>query len=69
MLVLPADLGIFGLADAGRVFLEGETSDKWHSAFGGGLWLSFLSRDNTIAAAVAAGDERTGFYMQAGFGF
>ena len=69
MLVLPADLGVFGLADAGRVFVEGESSDKWHTAFGGGLWLSFLNRANTISAAVAAGEERTGFYMQAGFGF
>jgi hypothetical protein len=68
-LVLPADLGVFGLADVGRVFLDGESSDKWHTAFGGGIWLSFLNRANTISAAVAAGEERTGFYMQAGFGF
>jgi hypothetical protein len=68
-LVLPADIGIFGLADAGRVFLEGESSDKWHSAFGGGLWLAYLDPANTISAAVAAGEERTGFYLQAGFGF
>jgi hypothetical protein len=68
-LVLPADLGVFGLADAGRVFLEGESSDKWHTAFGGGVWLSFLSRAYTLSAAVAAGEERTGFYLQAGFGF
>lgn len=69
MLVLPADVGVFGLADAGRVFLEGESSDKWHTAFGGGIWLAYLSRENTISAAVAAGEERTGFYVQAGFGF
>jgi hypothetical protein len=68
-LVLPADVGVFGLGDVGRVFVEGESSDKWHSAFGGGLWLAWLDRANTISAAVAAGDERTGFYLQAGFGF
>lgn len=68
-LVLPADFGVFGLADGGRVFLEGESSDKWHSAFGGGIWLAYLDRANTISAAVAAGDERTGVYVQAGFGF
>ena len=34
-------LGIFGLADVGRVFLATEPSDKWHTAAGGGLWLSF----------------------------
>ncbi len=68
-LVVPADVGIFGLADAGRVFLEGESSDEWHTAFGGGLWLGFLSRSNTVSAAVASSKERTRVYLQAGFGF
>jgi hypothetical protein len=68
-LVVPADLGVFGLADAGRVFLEGESSDKWHTAVGGGISLSFMNRANTISLAVAAGEERTGLYFQAGFGF
>jgi len=68
-LVLPADVGVFGLADAGRVFIDGESSEKWHSAFGGGVWLAYLDRANTISAAVAAGEERTGIYVQAGFGF
>ena len=68
-LVVPADFGIFGLADVGRVFLEGESSDKWHTAFGGGVSLSFLDRANTVSLAVARGEERTGVYFQAGFGF
>ncbi len=67
--VLPAEVGVFGLTDVGRVFVEGESSDKWHSAVGGGLWLAYLDRAHTISAAVAAGEERTGFYIQAGFGF
>ncbi|MEO8140931.1 MAG: hypothetical protein ABI742_14855, partial [Gemmatimonadota bacterium] len=68
-LVVPADVGILGLADAGRVFLEGESSSKWHSAFGGGVWLAFLDRSNTISASLATSDERTRLYFQAGFGF
>jgi hypothetical protein len=68
-LVLPAKFGVFGLADAGRVFLEGESSDRWHGAAGGGIWLSYLDRAYTLSLAVAAGEERTGFYVQAGFGF
>ncbi len=68
-LVVPADVGIFGLADAGRVFLDGESSDTWHSAFGGGIWVGFLSRANTLSAAIAKGKERTRLYLQAGFGF
>ena len=68
-LVVPTDVGIFGLADAGRVFLEGESSDTWHSAFGGGIWLGFLGRANTVSAAMATSKERTRLYLQAGFGF
>jgi hypothetical protein len=68
-LVLPADFGVFGLGDVGRVFLAGESSDKWHTAFGGGVWLSYLSRAYTLSLAVASGEERTGVYVQAGFGF
>jgi hypothetical protein len=67
--VLPADVGVFGLADAGRVFLEGESSDEWHTAFGGGVWLAFLDRAYTLSLAAASSDERTAIYLQAGFGF
>jgi hypothetical protein len=67
-LVLPADFGIFGLADVGRVYLDGETSDKWHPAAGGGIWISFLDRVNTLSVAVAKSSERTGVYVRAGFG-
>ena len=52
-IVLPAEVGIFGLADAGRVWFEGEDSDDWHDAFGGGIWIAFLSHANTLTAAVA----------------
>jgi hypothetical protein len=68
-IVLPADIGVFGLADAGRVFLDGESSDQWHTAFGGGLWLAFLNRAYTLSLAAAASEERTGIYVQGGFGF
>jgi hypothetical protein len=68
-LVLPAHLGVFGLVDAGRVFLAGESSDRWHSAAGGGVSLAFLDRAYTFSLAVASGDERTGVYIQGGYGF
>ena len=67
--VLPAEIGLFGLADVGRVFLEGESSDQWHTAVGGGVSLAFLSRAHTLSLAVASSEERTGVYVQAGFGF
>jgi hypothetical protein len=68
-LVLPAQFGVFGLGDVGRVWLAGESSDRWHGAAGGGIWLSYLNRAYTFSLAVAEGEEKTGIYAQAGFGF
>jgi hypothetical protein len=68
-LVLPAHFGVFGLGDVGRVWLEGESSDRWHGVAGGGIWLSWLNRAYTLSLAVASGEEKTGIYAQAGFGF
>jgi surface antigen Omp85-like protein len=68
-LVLPATFGVFGLADVGRVFLAGESSDRWHGAAGGGIWLSYLDRAYTFSLALASSEERTKIYAQAGFGF
>jgi hypothetical protein len=66
---------VSGLADAGRVYLDGESPGGWHKGFGGGAWFSFIKPENTltIAATVdpdAEGDDgRTRIYVQLGFGF
>jgi len=67
--LVPGELGVFGLGDAGRVYLSGETSDRWHAAAGGGLWFSFLSRANTLSVAAAHSVEGTRFYARAGLPF
>ena len=38
--VVPLRLGVFVGADYGRVWLNGEDSNKWHSSMGGGLWIN-----------------------------
>jgi len=68
-LLLPGDLGAFGLADAGRVYLSGESSNTWHTAFGGGLWVSFLGRANTMSVTMAHGREGNRFYFRSGMTF
>jgi hypothetical protein len=68
-LLVPEEMGIFGLADGGRVWLKGEDSNKWHTAFGGGLWISFLQRQNTVSVAAAHSEGRTVVYFNAGFAF
>jgi hypothetical protein len=66
---LPGEWGLFGFADAGRVWLEGETSDTWHTSYGGGLWFGVLARRNAIAISIARSDERTSLTIRAGFSF
>ena len=67
--LLPGDFGLLGLGDIGRVFLEGESSDTWHAAAGGGLWFAFLGPQNTVSVAFARSRERTEVYARAGFQF
>ena len=66
-LLLPGDFGIFGLADIGRVFLDGDASDTWHKAAGGGIWFAFIDRGSTISLAIAQSKEQRAFYASVGF--
>ena len=38
--LIPVKYGILGGFDYGRVWNEGEDSNKWHTSFGGGIWLN-----------------------------
>lgn len=49
--------------------MAGESSNTWHAAGGGGVWLSYLEHAYTLSLAIARSEERTGIYVQAGFGF
>jgi hypothetical protein len=69
LVALPGEWGIFGFGDVGRVWLEGETSDTWHTSWGGGLWIGLLSRANAVAFTVAKAEDRTAFTIRAGFSF
>ncbi len=58
--------GIFGLADAGRVWFDGQSPGGWHSGLGGGFWLSSLGQ--TISVSYAHGEDHR-FYIQRGLSF
>jgi hypothetical protein len=59
---------MIGLADTGRVWLAGETSDTWHSSAGGGIFLRVLTTDVVFHGLLAFSDEQTKFYVNIGFG-
>jgi hypothetical protein len=66
---LPGEWGIFGFGDGGRVYLEGESSNKWHYSVGGGLWFAWLDRSNTVSFSFARSEGRNAGYVKAGFAF
>jgi hypothetical protein len=62
-------MGVFGLSDVGRVWVNGGSSTRWHTGFGGGLWFAYLNRRNTISVALANAESRTALYLRTGFMF
>jgi len=42
-LILPLDVGALAFADAGRVYVNGDSPGGWHSAMGGGFWVGFVN--------------------------
>jgi hypothetical protein len=40
--ILPLDIGILGFADAGRVYVDGDSPGGWHGVAGGGLWFGII---------------------------
>lgn len=42
--LFPGHFGIHGFHDVGRVWLDGENSDKWHRGAGGGIWIAPLGQ-------------------------
>ncbi len=70
-LLFPTEFGILGATDAGRVFFDGalDDADDWHTAFGGGVWLSVMDRIPSIGLSVMSGEDLTALYLSAGLHF
>ncbi len=64
--LLASDLGVMGLVDVGRVFVDGESSNTWHPAYGGGIWLAFLNGRSRATISAAGGQGAARFYFNFG---
>jgi hypothetical protein len=67
--LLPARWGLLALAETGRVWLEGEDSDTWRPAYGGGIWVRLLALNTTFYGAIVQGRDHEGIKVYAGYGF
>jgi hypothetical protein len=60
--VMVWDMGLQGIADVGRVFLAGESSDVWHTSVGGGMWAALPDRSFMGLFTLAFTDEGHTFW-------
>ncbi|MEG0983650.1 metallophosphoesterase [Algoriella sp.] len=66
--VVPMRLGVFVGADYGRVWLDGEDSNKWHSSMGGGIWINGV-QSVTATLSYFKGEDPGRIVIGINFGF
>jgi hypothetical protein len=67
-LFLPFETGLIAFYDTGRVWLDGNGDGGWHAGYGGGIYLSPLTRDYLFTLMFESSPEEK-FLFRFGFGF
>lgn len=73
--LVPVMFGPLAFIETGRVFYDGEDSDRWHTGYGGGLWFGFIEPRYALSIAVGRGVDSArltddiGIYVRTGFSF
>ena len=65
--IIRGKFGVHLFANSGRVFAKNEDSSKWHSSFGGGVWMSFLDRTLNLILTTAYSKEKIIYYFNTAF--
>lgn len=65
----PTTIGVLGFFDAGRVYVDNDFSNTWHTSVGGGLWFAPVTSEHTVALTLAHSSEATQIYLTTGFAF
>ncbi|TXK52844.1 hypothetical protein FVR03_00275 [Pontibacter qinzhouensis] len=66
--LFPGKIGVLGLYDNGRVWTRTNHTGGWHSAYGGGIWMSLFNRI-VLSGTVAHSDQGSFINIQHGFYF
>ena len=64
--ILPLNVGAMAFADAGRVYMNGDSPGGWHSAAGGGVWIGYRNPTPGIQILLT---NRSGRRLYTNFGF
>ena len=68
-LLVPGQIGLMGFYDVGRVFLDRDSSDRWHHGAGGGIFFATPARHSLLSVQVARSEGRTAVYVRGGLVF
>ncbi len=74
-LFVPVMFGPLAFVETGRVYLDGEDSDKWHTGYGGGVWFGIVESRYALSVSVGKGvdsgslTDDYGIYVTTGFTF
>ena len=66
-ILVPSDMGLFALVDAGRVWVDKQSPGGWHTDAGGGIWIAPIRRELTLSVAITS--SKDGIFVNGGFGF
>ena len=66
-ILFPGTLGAHAVVDVGRVFVDDEDSSRYHSGYGGGLWVSLVRSDLVFGVTAVHSVEGTRAYLSIGF--
>lgn len=68
-IIVPGKLGIMGAGDIGRVFVDGEKSERWYNGYGGGIWASAIRPEYLGCLYLMKGIDGLIIYANLGFMF
>jgi hypothetical protein len=68
-LVLPFDIGVYGFADAGRVYLDGASPGGWHTGTGVGFWVGILNPSTALTVELGKHRGRSLTRIKTGLNF
>lgn len=66
--LFPSRFGVLALLDNGKVWARGESSKKWHTGYGGGVWLNVFNR-MVLSATYTFSAEDHFLNVKTGFSF
>ena len=56
--ITPTNVGVLGFADAGRVYVDGDSPGGWHTAMGGGFWVAAVNAATNVNVLFTNNPER-----------